>query len=518
MASQSPLELLHFPNEILLLIGKFLDPPELNSLMQTTSDLVPLLRPLLHEKAATFDVNHFIPALAWAAENGRLPLVKAILDRGKGKIKLTAIILATFMACEHGYPEMVQILLRALPLLPMLSTKSGAKYFFVGTQLHIMTRKARNSYASEDEDLSAHLYVACKNDHKEIVRMLFDRGMRDMAKLRVLLAIAEEGLDEAASILLDAGMKDSPESISRAIFSAVRCRHINMVRILMNSGANFEMPIMAYHTAIKQPLSMMDELLFELRDGIRLPDMTSIFSAAARSGNYFYIDTMLALGNKCPIDSAIYGSALIAASACPRTSDNLLRLLISAGAGHITNNDLSRALHSIVGFERPTIASFLLRNGADPCKRLEGLTALHTTTISGQSATVQALLDYGADASIKSDDGQTPLHLAARNNHFLIARHLIEAGADISAKDNNDLTPLHCAANNGSFDVASLLVKKRADPWAQTASGWTPLNLAARSKHDRVLELLLATQEVVPFSVEQRKKIVSSMGDSVPDF
>ncbi|KAF3479446.1 uncharacterized protein GIQ15_06422 [Arthroderma uncinatum] len=492
----SPAKFLHIPNEIKLIIGSFLEPPELNNLIQTTSDLVPLLQPLLHEKAASFIVNNDIPALAWAAQNGREELVEIILRSGKGKIKLSDIILAIFMACEQGYPIMVEKLLSSLPKLRMCSTTSGGKHFFTGTKLRTLTRKARNKYASEDEDLSAHLYVACKNGHEGIARMLLKCGVRDAAKLRALLAIAEEGADEAASIILTAGMSDDSEAISRAILSAVGGRHTNMVKILMNSGAHFEMPVLAYHTAMRHPTSMMDEVLLDLRDGITLPDMTSIFTDAAHSGNYFYIKAFIELGDRCPLQTGVFAPSLRMAAGCPRTCEKLISLIIKAGAEYITKDDLSQALYTIVGFERPVISRVLIQNGADPSSRGEnGMTALHTAAMFGHNSTVKVLLDHGADATIKADEGQTALHFAAGHNYFPIARYLIEAGADIDAKDNGELTPLHCAADNGGFEVATLLVTKGVNHRAKSSSGWTALDFAMRNNHGRIVELLLALEK-----------------------
>ncbi|EEQ28942.1 serine/threonine-protein kinase ripk4 [Microsporum canis CBS 113480] len=262
----SPTELTHLPNEIMLLIGESLGVPALSNMMKTNSRYASLFHSLLHEKAATFNVKGNTPAIAWAAEQGRPSMIKWILDGAKKPITPSAIILALFMACYYNDTDMVEMLLPVTPSVPLCSTNTGAKYFFVGVQSQNMTEKTRNKYVSEDNDLSAHLYVASRNGSEEIVWMLFKFGMRDFAKSRALLAIAEEGLDEAAKILLDAGMKHDPEAVSRAVFSAVIGENVNMVRILMDSGAKFEMPVMAYHTAMRKLTGEMDKVLLQLRD------------------------------------------------------------------------------------------------------------------------------------------------------------------------------------------------------------------------------------------------------------
>ncbi|KAM5437388.1 hypothetical protein McanMca71_000997 [Microsporum canis] len=514
----SPTELTHLPNEIMLLIGESLGVPALSNMMKTNSRYASLFHSLLHEKAATFNVKGNTPAIAWAAEQGRPSMIKWILDGAKKPITPSAIILALFMACYYNDTDMVEMLLPVTPSVPLCSTNTGAKYFFVGVQSQNMTEKTRNKYVSEDNDLSAHLYVASRNGSEEIVWMLFKFGMRDFAKSRALLAIAEEGLDEAAKILLDAGMKHDPEAVSRAVFSAVIGENVNMVRILMDSGAKFEMPVMAYHTAMRKLTGEMDKVLLQLRDGIRLPDMTPIFAAAAYHGNYFYIKTMIDLGDKCPLESAVFAPALRSATGSARASEKMIRLILNAGEGHIIEDDLSQALYTIVKYERPVITNLLLQRGADSEKVFEtGTTALHMATLYGHNATAKVLVESGTNVSIKAENGQTALHIAAHNNFYAIAKRLIESGADISVTDNKDLTPLHLAANNGSYEVARLLLEHGADPWAQSPKGWMPLNLAAIKKHDCVLELLLATQKVA-FSIEERERIIRVMGNRYPDF
>ncbi|EFR01309.1 hypothetical protein MGYG_04315, partial [Nannizzia gypsea CBS 118893] len=273
----SPVQLLSMPNELLLIVAESLETPDTNSLMQTCTRLSSLLQQELYAKSADFKVKDGIPALAWAANNGRNSMVKAILDGAKAPIKNSTMLLALFMACEHSNVEVAEMILLILPIAPEQPKSTGAKYFFVGLQSGGMCDKTINKYVSEDEDLSVHLYTAARNECREIVYMLFTFPMRDFAKVRALLAITEDGLYEAATILLEAGMKDDAECISRAVFSAVRTDNVDMVRILMDSGAKFQMPLMAFYSAMKKPTGEMDEELLNLPDGIRLPDMTQVF-------------------------------------------------------------------------------------------------------------------------------------------------------------------------------------------------------------------------------------------------
>ncbi|EGE04593.1 ankyrin repeat protein [Trichophyton equinum CBS 127.97] len=463
----SPVELLSLPNELLLIIAESLPTTDISNLIKTCNRFALLLQKTIYAGAADFKVKNNLPALAWAADNGRNSMVQAILDGAKEPIKNSTLLLALYMACQHSNAEVAEMILIILPVAPEQSDNKAAKYFFVGMQSSNMTEKARNRYVSEDEDLSVHLYTAARNECWAIVYMLFAFPMRDFAKARAFLAVTEEGHIEAARILLDIGMKDEPECVSRAIFSAVRKENIDM------------------------PTGEIDKELLDLRDGIRLPDMTHVFVSAAQNANYFYIKTMLDLGDRCPLEPAVFAPALRSAAGSQLATMKMISLIIEAGGKRIIKEDLTRALFNIAKFERPFITRLLLEKGADPSRKLNtGMTALHLATFNRRHVTAKLHISYGSDVS---------------------------AGADILATDNRDLTPLHLAANHGSYEVAQLLLQHGADPWEQTPDGWMPLNLAAVKEHDRVLEALLATQKV-PFRVEERRRIIDIMEGRYPDF
>ena len=74
---------------------------------------------------------------------------------------------------------------------------------------------------------------------------------------------------------------------------------------------------------------------------------------------------------------------------------------------------------------------------------------LLSAAFSGDTATVQALLDAGADVNAKSNAGWTALFYAAESGHTATVQALLDAGADVSAKNNLGWTALMGAAING---------------------------------------------------------------------
>ncbi|KAF8535368.1 hypothetical protein BDD12DRAFT_893133 [Trichophaea hybrida] len=83
------------------------------------------------------------------------------------------------------------------------------------------------------------------------------------------------------------------------------------------------------------------------------------------------------------------------------------------------------------------------------CTPINGHTLCKTPLIisagKGHEATVQLLLERGANKEDTDDSGQTALHHAAKNGHVLIVSLLLERGADKSVKDNKGRTALRLA-------------------------------------------------------------------------
>ena len=93
---------------------------------------------------------------------------------------------------------------------------------------------------------------------------------------------------------------------------------------------------------------------------------------------------------------------------------------------------------------------------------------------------VRALVERGADVTVRQGDGATALHWAAYWNEVELADVLIGAGADVNAANDLGVTPLWAAAENRSAAMVERLLDAGANPDAALLSGETPLMTAAR--------------------------------------
>ena len=111
------------------------------------------------------------------------------------------------------------------------------------------------------------------------------------------------------------------------------------------------------------------------------------------------------------------------------------RLLLERGAdltaeskNPLCNQPLNAAVAGPNAETRMACVRLLLEAGADVNSRqVNGNTPLHTAAHSGDSFTVAALLTYGADVGLRSDDGKSAADYAREGGHLDLARRL-EAG------------------------------------------------------------------------------------------
>lgn len=107
-------------------------------------------------------------------------------------------------------------------------------------------------------------------------------------------------------------------------------------------------------------------------------------------------------------------------------------------------------------------------------------------------ARVQALLEAGADVTVRHTDGRTALHVAAKGGFARVIDVLLEYGAEVDAVDDEGKTPLVIGLLARRHQAVEALLKGGADPNLGTGkSQQPPLKKAMKTKDQELLKLLL---------------------------
>ncbi len=130
-----------------------------------------------------------------------------------------------------------------------------------------------------------------------------------------------------------------------------------------------------------------------------------------------------------------------------------------------------------------------------------GRTALALAAACGYEATVNALVDAGADLeAAEARRGERPMHQAASEGKADMVRLLVKRGAAIEGRDGRNGTPLLIATIAGKADVIRTLAKLGADMNPRDVNGDTPLHYLARWAKDW-------TSSVTMYSIVNGKKV-----------
>jgi len=142
----------------------------------------------------------------------------------------------------------------------------------------------------------------------------------------------------------------------------------------------------------------------------------------------------------------------------------------------------------------------LLKHGADPNTKTEGLTLLQHAIMGGGDEALKLLISAGADVNQGSSKGLMPLHLAAASGNETAVEILINSGAYLEAvsylpnhaSGYTWLTPLLFAAHDKEVKAAEILINAGANVNHQTKFGATALHLAAARGDEEMVKLLLS--------------------------
>ncbi|KAI5500068.1 protein ubiquitination [Trichomonas vaginalis G3] len=155
-------------------------------------------------------------------------------------------------------------------------------------------------------------------------------------------------------------------------------------------------------------------------------------------------------------------------------------------------NDVDKCFVYSPMFNIPSFCEYFLSRCKYINTRVNGLTALHSTTWNNCKEIAELLISHGAYVDVKDNNKKTALHYAALNNSKEIVELLISHGSDINEKDNSGKTALHYAAQKDYKEIVEILISHGADINEKDNSGKISLHYAAWNNCKETVELLIS--------------------------
>ena len=346
------------------------------------------------------------------------------------------------------------------------------------------------------------------NKAKRVVSELLKLGAEQVARNdgRTPLMIAfENGDDEIFDLLLDAGGDHEQFSSNgqSLLYQAAAQGRLHALQALLDVGAdpNQKTPqgYSSFHIAtIKGHLKIM-KCLVKAGASLTLTTAEGGFTPvylAADLNNEKALEYLLSVGaSPATLSENGFGSVHTAVA---KGFVGVVTQLLDAGLDieQVSENaDQCRPLHVAAQYADVSVVRELVRRGAKiETSTSTGGRAVHLACEHGKTATVEFLLDRGADPNVVTQDKITPFYCAALSGDIDKLTLLLEKGkADPQTPRNGAILPLHAAAARGHSHVVDLIMSRtECDPNVQTEVGGTALHMAAERGHVQVIDTLLS--------------------------
>ncbi|KAJ7152007.1 ankyrin repeat-containing domain protein [Mycena filopes] len=307
----------------------------------------------------------------------------------------------------------------------------------------------------------------------------FARSFWDQLKMpeepSPLYVAASTNLLEIGGILIEQG--EYLENMAEELASAAANGHYDMVRLLLNSGANVNAEYGWYGNALQ---------------------------AAVYQGHKGVVQLLIDHGAEVNAQGLNYGNALLAATACG--SKEIVQLLIEHGAEVNAHSGwFGNALQAAAYEGNRELVPMLIDHGADVnAQGGQYGNALQATAYKGHKELLQLLIDHGADINAQGGLYTNALQAAAYQGHMELAQLLIDHGADVNAQGGQYANALQAAACQGHKDLVKLLTARGAKVNAQGGQYGNALQAAAGA--------VVWTTELVQLLIDHRADVNAQGG------
>jgi ankyrin repeat protein len=301
------------------------------------------------------------------------------------------------------------------------------------------------------------LMYACRRGHKEMVKLLLDRG--------ALLNITS---DRGRTALFEAILRNNHVQINTTTVVDLLLNHPRHLEIDLNITNHQCFDRTVLMVAIDQNTRTSAAIAISL---LKLPNLdrnkqdsrgnTALTLAAAR-GNLDVVNALMIFEDlKLDLRDSVAG----------RTA-----LMYAAAGGH------------------PNIVDALLQRGADlDLQDFSGATAALRAAEKANQEVLERLIKFGVNLTLVDKEGRTLMHGASQNGSVGVMELLVnfkEYTPKLDQRDKYGMTPLHVACGFGQLEAAKFLIAKGLD-WKEVDSfNRTPFDIACHYGHETLIDLL----------------------------
>ncbi|WP_257266457.1 ankyrin repeat domain-containing protein [Endozoicomonas sp. ONNA2] len=313
----------------------------------------------------------------------------------------------------------------------------------------------------------------------------------------LIWSAAYNGKSECLKLMLNTGLDINAQDSQgqTPLFRAVLSRKLSVVKLLLDEGANANLPCLKELEVNVRGLAKLLDRNADINAKTIEKRLTPLQMAACL-GHIDIVDVLLDADDIQVNDRDDVGGFTALHLAATNDRAEIVKLLVDAkgvkkGIKVNEKNDdgytaLCLAIYSYLR-DIKTVEALLTSDDIDVNEiDNEGRTALHLAVAKGYKEIVDKLLEVkGIDANKKDKNGETALHYAAKSDHAEIVKLLVGAkgvnkGIKVNEKNCNGDTALCLAAFLGHLKtVMALLASYDIDVNEITNDGRTALHLAA---------------------------------------
>lgn len=292
------------------------------------------------------------------------------------------------------------------------------------------------------------------------------------------------------------------------IHHAILCDNARAVKVLINCGANKELPVKTTSKNEWAPVHLAARLgstkvLEQLTaGGCNLNSRTNSGETALMICARYNQKECLKILASAGADFGLVNSAGESASSIARSTKWALGFqqavidVIQAGKSVVSSNvsAFSPLMFVVQANDIETLKVLIERTDINLDEQDDdGFSAAMIAAAGGHIEAFRLLVYAGADVKLQNKYGETAITLSELSHHGEVIEkvmldYALEEGHNYSA----GVHALHRAAHRGDIDLIHMLTRRGLDVNAFDCEGYTPLMLAAMGGHSRVCELLIS--------------------------